>query len=32
MRDLGTRNGTYVNGRKIGGRQEGESPLTLNPL
>ena len=26
MRDLGSRNGTYVNGRKVGGRQEGESP------
>jgi pSer/pThr/pTyr-binding forkhead associated (FHA) protein len=26
VRDLGSRNGTYVNGRKIGGRQEGESP------
>jgi pSer/pThr/pTyr-binding forkhead associated (FHA) protein len=26
VRDLGSRNGTYVNGRKIGGRKEGESP------
>jgi pSer/pThr/pTyr-binding forkhead associated (FHA) protein len=26
VRDLGSRNGTYVNGRKVGGRQEGESP------
>ena len=26
MRDLGSRNGTYVNGRKIGGRKEGETP------
>ena len=26
VRDLGSRNGTYVNGRKAGGRQEGESP------
>ncbi|MDZ4404230.1 FHA domain-containing serine/threonine-protein kinase [Prosthecobacter sp.] len=26
VRDLGSRNGTYVNGRKVGGRKEGESP------
>lgn len=26
VRDLGSRNGTYVNGRKIGGRKEGETP------
>lgn len=26
VRDLGSRNGTYVNGHKVGGRQEGESP------
>lgn len=26
VRDLGSRNGTYVNGRKAGGRKEGESP------
>jgi pSer/pThr/pTyr-binding forkhead associated (FHA) protein len=24
--DLGSRNGTYVNGRKVGGRKEGETP------
>lgn len=26
VRDLGSRNGTYVNGRKVGGRKESESP------
>ena len=26
LRDLGSRNGTYVNGRKVGGRKECESP------
>ncbi len=26
VRDLGSRNGTYVNGRKVGGRKEGETP------
>lgn len=26
VRDLGSRNGTYVNGRKCGGRKEGETP------
>jgi eukaryotic-like serine/threonine-protein kinase len=26
LRDLGSRNGTYVNGRKCGGRKEGETP------
>ena len=26
VRDLGSRNGTYVNGRKHGGRKEGETP------
>jgi eukaryotic-like serine/threonine-protein kinase len=26
VRDLGSMNGTYVNGRKIGGRQKGETP------
>lgn len=26
VRDLGSRNGTYVNGRKVGGRKDGESP------
>ena len=26
VRDLGSRNGTYINGRKVGGRKEGESP------
>jgi serine/threonine protein kinase len=26
VRDLGSRNGTYVNGQKIGGRKEGETP------
>ena len=26
VRDLGSRNGTYVNGREVGGRREGESP------
>ncbi len=26
VRDLGSRNGTYVNGHKIGGRKEGETP------
>src|ERR1017187_2801687 len=26
IRDLGSMNGTYVNGRKIGGRKKGETP------